>query len=196
MATGGEYLIQTLGLLVPLYALVAFLIYAAQSSHTELWRSWLERLLHPVPVLGTARHYLALARLTSSLEALLSAGINIIEAWEMAAQSSGSPALRRTVSGWRKQFENGVTPSETVNASSLFPETFASLYHTGEVSGTLDDTLRRLHRYYLEEGSRKLKALCQWFPRGVYLIIVFLIAYRIVSFWTGYFQQVQGAAGW
>jgi len=32
-------------------------------------------------MLGTARHYLALARLASALEALIAAGVTIIEAW-------------------------------------------------------------------------------------------------------------------
>src|SRR5438552_7162088 len=109
------YLCQTLGVLVPLYALVALLIYAAQSHHGETWRRWVESILHPIPVLGTARHYLALSRLAAALEALLSAGVTIIEAWEMAANASGSPALRRAVIGWRHLVNGGQTPGEAVS---------------------------------------------------------------------------------
>ena len=93
------YLRQTLGVLIPLYAVVALMIFAAQSRHGETWRACFETLLHPIPVLGQARRYLALARLAAALEALLSAGVTIIEAWELAATASGSPALRRTVLG-------------------------------------------------------------------------------------------------
>src|SRR5437870_10917306 len=189
------YLSQTFGVLIPIYVLLALMIYAAQSRHGETWRAWFESILHPVPVLGTARHYLALSRLAAALEALLGAGVTVIEAWELAATACGSPALRRTVLAWRPLVNAGQTPAEVVSASRRFPEVFANQYASGEISGKLDDTLRRLQVYYQEEGSRKLHAVAQWTPRAVYLFIVFMIAYRVVHFWTGYFQQVRDAGG-
>ena len=189
------YLCQTVGVLIPLYVAVALMIFAAQSRHGEAWRACFESLLRPIPVLGVARHYLALARLASALEALLSAGVTIIEAWEMAATASGSPALRRAVLGWRPQVNGGQTPAEAVSASGSFPELFASQYATGEISGKLDETLRRLHAYYQEEGSRKLQAVSRWTPRAIYFCIVLVIAYRIIAFYTGYFNMVRDAGG-
>jgi type II secretory pathway component PulF len=189
------YLCQTLGLLLPIYALVALAVYAAQGRHSERWRALVERLLRPVPVLGVARRDLALGRLAAALEALLNAGVTVIEAWELAGAASGSPALRRAVLAWRPQVDGGRTPAETLGASPEFPELFANQYATGEISGQLDDTLKRLHGYYQEEGSRKLHALARWFPRGVYLIILFAIAFFIVRFWSAYFRQIQSLSG-
>src|ERR1017187_9847068 len=134
------YLCQTLGVLIPLYAVVGLIIFAAQSRHGETWRACFESLLHPIPVLGVARQYLALARLAAALEGLLSAGVTVIGAWELAASASGSPALRRTVLAWRPLVDGGQTPAEAVTASGKFPELFASQYATGEISGKLDDT--------------------------------------------------------
>jgi type II secretory pathway component PulF len=189
------YLCQTLGVLLPLYAVVALVIFAAQSRHGETWRACFETLLHPIPVLGQARRYLALARLATALEALLSAGVTIIEAWELAATASGSPALRRTVLAWRPQVNGGLTPAEVVTASGRFPELFTSQYATGEISGQLDETLRRLHAYYLEEGSRKLQAVSRWTPRAIYLCVVLMIAYRVLHFYANYFSMVRDAGG-
>ena len=189
------YLTQTLGVLLPLYGVIALLVFAGQSRHGERWRAFIEALLHPVPVLGRARRELALGRLAAALEALLSAGVTIIEAWELAATASGSPALRRTVLGWRPQVNAGQTPAEAIHASGRFPDLFASQYATGEVSGQLDDTLRRLRGYYQEEGSRKLHAVARWLPRFVYLCVVLLIAYQIIRFYTGYFNQIRDAGG-
>lgn len=63
------------------------------------------------------------------------------------------------------------------------------------MSGQLDDTLARMHAYYQEEGSRKLQAVSRWTPRAVYFFIVLMIAYRIINFYTGYFNQVRDAGG-
>ena len=189
------YLAQTFGILLPLYGVIALVIYAAQSRHGESWRAVVETLLAPFPVLGTSRHYLALARLAAALEALLNAGVTIIEAWELAAAASGSPALRRTVIAWRPLVDGGHTPADVVSASGRFPDLFVNEYRTGELSGKLDDSLRRLQQYYQEEGTRKLHALSQWTPRAVYLFVVLMIAVRVVQFWTGYFNQIRAAGG-
>ena len=164
------YLLQTFGILLPVYAIIYGIIYVTQARHGESWRSMLELVLNPVPVLGTARRFLALSRLAGALEALISAGVSITEAWTLAASASGSPALRRIVFSWKPLVEAGQTPAEVVSASGKFPPLFVHQYHTGEISGKLDDCLRRLHQYYQEEGSRKLRALAQWTPRLVYLL--------------------------
>ncbi len=181
--------------LVPIYLLVWVGIYVCQSAHGEQWRAVVENLAHPVPMLGTARRYLALGRLAAALEALLSAGVTIIEAWELAAAASGSPALRRTVRAWRPLVEAGETPAEALTASGRFPEVFANQYATGEVSGKLDETLRRLHQYYQEEGTRKLRAFAQWTPRAIYMVVMLLIAFMIVRFYANYFRMVRDAGG-
>ena len=68
-------------------------------------------------------------------------------------------------------------PSEAVRACRLFPETFANLYASGEISGKLDESLRHLHRLYSEEGARKLQLFAQWAPRLDLFLVVLIIAY-------------------
>ena len=184
---------QVCAILLPLYVLAVVGIYAFQARRGESWRAFLEELLYPVPVVGTARHYLALGRLAAALEALLSAGVTMIEAWNLAAAASGSPALRRTVRSWKPQLAAGQTPAELVSASRIFPEAFANLYSSGEVSGKLDESLHGLHEYYQENGSHKMHMVAQWVPRFIYLIIAAGIGYKVIMFWAGYFQQIGNA---
>lgn len=186
----GAYLARTLGLLGPIWLAVLGLVLAGQSRHGPRWQALLERLLQPVPVLGAARRELALARLAMALEALINAGLNIIPAWDLAARASGSARLQRAVSRWQPALELGQTPAEVLSREGAFPELFANLYHTGEISGQLDESLRRLHRLYLESALTKLRALAQWVPRIIYLIIVAVLALQIVSFWTRYYNQI------
>jgi type II secretory pathway component PulF len=190
-----RYLGQTFGVVLPLYLLVGLVLYATQSRHGEGWRAAIESFLSPVPMLGTARRYLALSRLAGALEALLSAGVLIVQAWELAATASGSPALRRTVHAWRPELDAGRTPPEVVNTSRRFPELFANQYATGEVSGKLDETLGHLHRYYQEEGSRKLRTFARVVPRGFYMLVMVLIAVWVIRWWSGYFKMIGNAGG-
>jgi type IV pilus assembly protein PilC len=176
--------------LAPLYLATAFIIYATQSRHGEKWRALVESLMRWIPLLGKARQFLALARLAAALEALISAGVNIIQAWDLAANASGSPALRLAVAAMKPGVVAGQTPAEAIRKQSQFPDLFANLYNSGEVSGKLDETLRRLYTHYQEEGSHKLQAFAQWMPRLIYGLVAALVAYNVIKFWTGYFNQI------
>jgi len=178
------------GVFVPLYAGAFILVYACQGRRGERWRAVIENILRRVPLLGTARRDLSMARLSAALEALINAGVNIIGAWDMAAAASGSPALRRTVASWKLPLEEGATPAQLVADAPVFPDIFRNLYHTGEVSGTLDQTLRRLYTLYQEEGKRKMHLFAQWTPRLIYFGIACFIGFRIITFYQGYFHQI------
>jgi hypothetical protein len=54
--------------------------------------------------------------------------------------------------------------------------------------------LRRLYRHYQEEAVRKLHIFAQWAPRLIYLCVMLLIAYQVVSFWSGYYSQINNLA--
>ena len=119
--------------------------------------------------------------------------MGIIEAWELAASASGSPALRRVVLAWKPAVLAGQTPAEAVNQSGQFPELFANMYHTGEITGQLDETLKRLHTLYQEEATRKLRAMSEWTPKLVYFGIMLMIGWQVISFWLNYFGRISEA---
>ena len=189
------YLLRTFGVLLPVYGVTAALIIANQSRMTESWRAFVEEVLHIVPLLGTARRELALSRFASALEALLTAGVMIVEAWQLAGAASGSPALKKLSAAWRRPLSEGNTPADLIMASTYFPPMFSSQYATAEISGQLDTTLKRLAKYYLEEGSRKLKMVAVWTPRMLYLCVAGMIAYQVIKLYLGYFALVREAGG-
>ncbi len=193
LAVRGEtaaFLAQKAGVLLPLYAGVGLLLLAGQSQHGDRWRALIERILHPIPVLGQARRQLALARLCAALEALLNAGVPILDAWSIAAKTCGSAVLRAAIRSWTPQFKNGVTPGEVLLRTPVFPTVFSNLYHTAELSGQLDQTLRRLYSLFSEEASRRFQAFAQWLPRGIMLAIMIGIALQILQFWSDYFRNL------
>jgi type IV pilus assembly protein PilC len=92
------------------------------------------------------------------------------------------------VAPWKSRIEAGVTPGELVNSNRFFPEMFANLYNTGEQSGQLDDTLRRLQNFYEEEGFRKLRLFTRIMNGVIYGAVALLIAFNVIKFYVGYFN--------
>jgi type II secretory pathway component PulF len=65
----------------------------------------------------------------------------------------------------KPRLQAGETPSEAISAQRIYPELFTTSYRTGEVSGQLDDALRRLYRHYMESATAGLQRLAAWMPK-------------------------------
>jgi type IV pilus assembly protein PilC len=191
----GIYLLQSVGTLFAIYLSIALFTAAIQPERSHAWQAQLERILMHVPIWGSARADLALARLAGSLHALLSAGILVTEAWPLAAQASGSPTLIRLVDLWKPLLASGSTPSELITSTGAFPEFFASAYATGEISGTLEEQLRHLEKYHETEGFQKLRTLSSWSPRLLYGLIAIWIAFQILTLAGGYVSTLDKLLG-
>lgn len=116
------------------------------------------------------------------------------DAWELSAAASGSPAIERTVAGWRPQIESGgITPGELALQSRVFPDMFSSLYKSGEISGQLDDSLLRLREYYQEESTRKLDVFTKMLVAAVIVGVMIAVGYFIISFYAEHFKGLGDA---
>ncbi|HYG22403.1 MAG TPA: type II secretion system F family protein [Verrucomicrobiae bacterium] len=178
-----RFAVQKLLIFGTAYGLVFLFIFLAQGNRAEVWRSLVEKFLRVIPMFGTARHHLVLARLSAALEALVTGGISIVQSWELAAAASGSPELRRRVARWKPELERGATPAELVNSSRYFPETFANLYSSGEQSGQLDEMLGRIKTYFEEDGFRRLSNFSRVMNGTIYGLVVMLVGYNVITFY-------------
>ena len=183
------YISQKIGIFIPAYLVSLIALKVLQSQRFAIWRAILERVLGLVPFIGGARLALALGRLTASLEALINAGVGIIDAWELAGEASGSPRLSSTINKWRPLIESGAhTPGELLARSSAFPGTFTSIYQSGEISGQIDDALLRLRDYYDDESKRKLDVFTKMLVTCVVLGVMLTVAYFNISFYGNLFK--------
>ena len=178
-----------------LYVAVFASVYAGQAGRGEKWRAAVEYFAQMVPLLRTARRNLVLARLSAALHSLITSGVSIVQSWELAAAASGSPRLKREVAGWAHELESGATPAELVSRTSYFPQTYANLYQTGEISGQTDETLQRLQNYYQEEGFRVLQTFTRVMTGTIYGLVALIVAIFVIRFYIGYFSAISNAAG-
>ena len=172
------------------YGSIFFLIFACQGNRDERWRAMVESIFNCVPLLRKALKDLAIARFTSALEALLNAGVSVTKSWELAADASGSPRLRRELAVWLPRLETGMTPGDIIAQIRWFPEMFTNLYHTAELSGSHDDTLQRLNTYYETEGRNSLHFFVKIVIGITIGVIMGVMAYYIMKFWINYYNQM------
>lgn len=186
----GPFVTQKLLILLPTYGFVLFLLWSLQSERSRVWRGKIETILDFIPVIRGTRRNIAMARLCASLEALITAGVLIIEAWDLAGRASGSFRIQRAVADAKPRLNVGELPSEAISRQPVYPELFVSSYKAGEISGQLEDTLRRLYRHYLDAATTGLHQLAEWLPKLIYFGVLIGIAVQIIAFWSAYFDQI------
>ncbi len=182
---------RALLVLAPFYLLFAAFLFAVAGGQGGGARALLESIFRRVPLLGPALRSLGFARAAAALEALVGAGVKPIEAWDLAARASGSPELRGIVASWSARLQIGITPGQLLREDPRVPPMFSALYATGETSGTLDESLHRLHAFFAEEGTRKLELFAKLVPRLIYFGVAIYLAFSLVRAYAKYFDEIE-----
>jgi len=172
--------------LVPLWAVIGLIVWGAVNKHR-----WLGLIAGVMPWIRSYRNHRAVADLAFTLESFLLAGEAVDLSWEGAGLASGRKRLGKAAIRIAKGARQGVPPGDLLPKERVFPEDFVSLYRVGERTGQLDTNLNHLAVIYRERASDKLKAASFWYPKFLFACVAVGIGYIIVSFYIGYFRQIE-----
>lgn len=189
------YVTQKTLILVPFYSLVYLMTLLCQQRRFPLLNTFVEHALSRIPLLGSALRNLSLARLAMTLEAMISAGVVISQAWQRAGEANSSVQIQKTISKWIHPIEEGTPPSQLMGESRLFPATFTSQYSSGELGGSLDTVLSKLHQDHLEEGNRKLDMFTENLPRLVFVVVAIVVGMFVIKSFSSYFDTLNKVIG-
>ncbi len=188
--TLGRYLWQTAGLLARL-ALAGWIVWrlVRWSLKAPGLNLMMDRALRAVPVLGRLRYDYALSQWVSAIRLMLSAGIGIVPAMEAASRANPSPLIAAAYKKVAPLIGSQLDVSEALARAGQFPDHLVQMWATGEKSGRMDETLGRLATFYEERWRRSLDLVATWLPRIVYLLVMLLVAWQIISGYLSYFSR-------
>lgn len=119
---------------------------------------------------------------TSQLSSLIESGINLINALGMISRQTTNRYLRAVLSDVVARIKDGKSLSESLAAyPHLFPDIYCSMIRTGEASGKLNETLKRLSGFLEKEEELKDSILASLtypafvFAVGLGTILVLLV---------------------
>lgn len=110
-----------------------------------------------LPVVGVMNRKVIISRSIRTLGTMLSSGIPMLEALELAAEVSGNFYYE---SLWRRVAEevtSGRQVNEALSGSPLFPPMLVQMISAGEQTGKLGPVLERVSNYYDQEVDIALK---------------------------------------
>jgi type IV pilus assembly protein PilC len=123
---------------------------------TEPGRLWLDRAKLKVPFLGPVLHRFALTELCRSLATLLSGGIPLVPAFEIATDAVGNLEVRQAIAPQIQLVREGKPFHEALERSGVFLEMSIDMIKVGEATGSLDEMLTSVADFLDEQIETRM----------------------------------------
>ena len=136
-----------------------------------------------------------LAILSKQLAALIEAGVGLVDALELVAESIDNPYLKKELVKIAQVIRAGETFSKALRRRKKFDEFFISMVEVGEETGQLDVVLKRAAEYYkrIAEIINKIKS-ASFYPSFVFIAAA-VITFGIIYFLVPTFAQIYKTFG-
>ncbi|KKO46974.1 secretion system protein [Arsukibacterium ikkense] len=102
-----------------------------------VFNQWLDENLIKIPVIKNAILQIERIRFNTSMALMLDAGVKLDNAIELAAGTVKNSILRNTVAAARAKVKRGVSLTEALSNTPIYPDFYLSLLEVGEESGQL-----------------------------------------------------------
>jgi type IV pilus assembly protein PilC len=187
---GAGYLPGFLSIFIPVYGLVFLIYLVMRMRKNEEFKTFLDRSILGLPVIGKIVRQFALTRFIRALQVLSGAGVGITSAWRMAGEACGNNVIRDSLLSAQTLLQEGQSISQAFIRSGVFPPNMVGLIAVAEKSGSIVQALNTIAGYAEKENETAVSVLTRVIPVFVYLLIAGFIGYRIISFYLGYFNQI------
>ena len=112
-----------------------------------------------MPIFGQLVRKMALARFTRTFGTLVSAGVPILSALDIVANTAGNEVVANAVKKMRSAIKEGETIAKPLSESPVFPSMLVQMVSVGEETGALDAMLNKIADFYDEEVSTAVDGL-------------------------------------
>jgi len=177
-------------LFLPLVAAASYLF--DRYRRTEHGRLHIDRLLLDIPVFGRLQLLIATARFARTLAILLSNGVPLLKALEIARSLLGNSNLRQAVEKAGRRVQEGGSLAGALRESALFPPMLIQVTAAGEKSGQLEEMLTRVADSYEHQTDLAITGMLSLLEPLMILVMGGVVGFVVLAILLPIFQASQG----
>ena len=200
------------GLSVELPILTRALIFTARGLSDNLWLvvpigvglpllalAWLRRessalivdgLLLRLPYFGGMMQMYSTSQLARTLSTLLSGGLPLLNALEVAASSIGNRAMATAVAGATGAIREGKSLTQALEATGKVENLTLEMVKVGEQTGALADMLNAIAEFYDEELDTRLQRALTLVEPVLLIFMAVIVATMLLAFYLPLFESI------
>lgn len=161
---------------------VAVILGLKQYAKTKSGRVVFGTLKKNLPVIKNVQIKSSSAKFARTMSTLLRAGVPMIQALEITANSLDDNILfQRAVLSARDQVANGSSLSKPIKMCGLFPAMVVHMISIGEETGNLEDMLENVAEYYEEEVTTATEQMMTFLEPLMILVLAGIVGFIILA---------------
>ncbi len=167
---------------------IGFVILIKYLRRSEKGRLETDRLLLKIPIFGELFHKAAVSRMARTLGSLITAGVPLLQAIAVAAETSGNKVIEKALEDVRLSVAAGQTIADPMFYTGVFPYMLIEMVRIGEMSGRLDEMLNKVADFYEEEVDRTVATISTLIEPILLVILGGVIGGILVALYLPIFQ--------
>ena len=172
-----NFLIEKWYIVLAVGAGLVFLVKAA--SKTDTGQYILGKAGLTLPVLGDFTIKSSTARFARTLSTLLAAGIGLVDAVDIVADTMDNVLVRQAMKQCREEVMLGTPLSQPLEQSGMFPPMVYQMTRIGEESGDVEGLLTKLADYYEEEVEMATQSLMAAMEPMIIIVLAGIVGFLV-----------------
>lgn len=154
-------------------------------------RLWIDRWMLRVPIVGAVLRLSGTATLASSLSVMVSSGVKLVEALDIARRLQGNRFLASLLTNASDSIIRGKALAPALADREGFAPVLSSMVAIAEQTGQLDSTLDEVAKFCDTELKSKIKRMSQLVEPAVIVVAGGIVGYVYIAF----FMALMSAGG-
>lgn len=141
-----------------------------------------------MPVAGNIIRKTSVARFTRTFGTLVAAGVPILSAMDIVADTAGNEVVSRALKTARAAIKEGETIATPLSESPVFPSMVVQMVAVGEETGALDTMLVKIAEFYDEEVATAVDGLSAALEPIIMVVLAVVVGFIVIALYMPMFQ--------
>jgi type IV pilus assembly protein PilC len=173
-----------------LLAFVTVFVTGVWLSTTAGFQYRVHMMLVRTPLLRRLTIKIVTARFCRTMGTLLTSGVNILKALEIASKTTGNRFVSASLEPAGVQLVEGKSFTEAIASTGLFPKAVLKLSASGEKTGQLGPMLTRAADYYDSETDAEITTITSLIEPIIIIFLGVLVAFILIAMYLPLFDLV------
>jgi len=157
-------------------------------SRKDAARTRIDRVKLRVPLLGDIWVKYQVAQFSRVLSTLLTGGIPLVQGLETAADSLGTPLLRKALDRAGRMVREGQPLSASLKSAGIFPPLAIDMIEVGESTGALPVMLNSVAEFYEEDVNTRMAAALSLIEPAIMIFMGCFVAFVLIALYLPIFS--------
>ena len=173
--------------LILLGSVIGFFVINSYIYKTPAGKEFYHRMFLRIPLLGEIFRKGAVAKFARTLATLVSGGVPIIRALEIASKVAGNVVIEKSILKTKDDVERGRQIYQSLD-THVFPPIFIAMVRVGENTGRLDEMLDTIAEFFEDEVDRAVEGLLSLIEPLLMVFIGGVVGLIIVALYLPIFK--------